>query len=101
MITANEANKISNNDFSEVSKKLDEYFDYQVNLNVLLGNDSFIVDVWEIMDYVGSNRNEVLILTSQLLIDNGYRVWIIYDYKGNKLEVSWGNVCGYDVDNKQ
>ena len=101
MITANEANKISNNDFSEVSKKLDEYFDYQVNLNVLLGNDSFIVDVWEIMDYVGSNRNEVLILTSQLLIDNGYRVWIIYDYKGNKLEVSWGNVCGDDVDNKE
>ena len=50
MITANEANKISNNDFSEVSKKLDQYFDYQVNLNVLLGNDSFIVDVQEIMD---------------------------------------------------
>ena len=92
MITANEANKISNNDFSEVSKKLDEYFDYQVNLNVLLGNDSFIVDVQGIMDCVGSNRNEVLILTSQLLIDNGYRDWIIYDYKGNKLEVSWGNV---------
>ena len=53
------------------------------------------------MDYVGSNRSEVLILTSQLLIDNGYRVWIIYDYKGNKLEVSWGNVCGDDVDNKE
>ena len=91
MITANKASKISNNDFSEVFKKLDEYFDYQVNLNILLGNDSFIVDVSEIMEYVGSTRNEVLILTSQLLIDNGYRVWIIYDYKGNKLEVSWGS----------
>ena len=58
MIKANEANKISDNNFSEVFKKLDEYFDYQVNLNVLLGNTSFIVSVSEIMDYVGSNFNE-------------------------------------------
>ena len=57
----------------------------------MLGKDSFIVDVAEIMDYVGNNQNEVLILTSKLLLDNGYRLWIIYDYKGNKLEVSWGD----------
>ena len=90
MIKASEANKNKNNNLSEVFKKLDEYFDYQINLNILLGKDSFIVDIAEIMDYVGNNQNEVLILTSKLLLDNGYRLWIIYDYKGNKLEVSWG-----------
>ena len=91
MIKASEANKNKNNNLSEVFKKLDEYFDYQINLNILLGKDSFIVDIAEIMDYVGNNQNEVLILTSKLLLDNGYRLWIIYDYKGNKLEVSWGD----------
>ena len=90
MIKASEANKNKNKNLSEVFKKLDEYFDYQINLNILLGKDSFIVDIAEIMDYVGNNQNEVLILTSKLLLDNGYRLWIIYDYKGNKLEVSWG-----------
>ena len=88
MIKASEANKNKNKNLSEVFKKLDEYFDYQINLNILLGKDSFIVDIAEIMDYVGNNQNEVLILTSKLLLDNGYRLWIIYDYKGNKLEVS-------------
>ena len=91
MIKASEANKNKNNNLSEVFKKLDEYFDYQINLNILLGKDSFIVDIAEIMDYVGNNQNEVLILTSKLLLDNGYRLWIIYDYKGDKLEVSWGD----------
>lgn len=91
MIKASEANKNKNKNLSEVFKKLDEYFDYQINLNILLGKDSFIVDIAEIMDYVGNNQNEVLILTSKLLLDNGYRLWIIYDYKGNKLEVSWGD----------
>ena len=91
MIKASEANKNKNKNLSEVFKKLDEYFDYQINLNILLGKDSFIVDIAEIMDYVGNNQNEVLTLTSKLLLDNGYRLWIIYDYKGNKLEVSWGD----------
>ena len=37
MITANEANKISNNDFSEVSKKLDEYLTLDIrNLEINL-----------------------------------------------------------------
>ena len=85
MIKASEANKNKNKNLSEVFKKLDEYFDYQINLNILLGKDPFIVDIAEIMDYVENNQNEVLILTSKLLLDNGYRLWIIYDYKGNKL----------------
>ena len=50
MIKASEANKNKNKNLSEVFKKLDEYFDYQINLNILLGKDSFIVDIAEIMD---------------------------------------------------
>ena len=50
MIKASEANKNKNKNLSEVFKKLDEYFDYQINLNILLGKDPFIVDIAEIMD---------------------------------------------------